>query len=146
MNKPSKWGLITFAVLFAAYVGWVVEFEYSLGTNQPMGGSAIVIATFNADNERHERVLSLRKINGNDYVAANHWPRAWYNQALVNPNVEVKMAGSEEFVAYLAVPLEGEEDALLREEYALSFRARAQMGFPPRYFLRLDPRQESRGH
>lgn len=140
MNKAAKWGLLAFGVLFLAYVARVVEFEYSLGTNQPMGGNSIVIATFNEDNERHERVLSLREVNGNDYVAANHWPRAWYHQALDNPNVEVKMAGSEEFAPYLAIPLEGEEDALLREEYALSFRARAQMGFPPRYFLRLDPR------
>ncbi|MBM89576.1 MAG: hypothetical protein CMQ41_14490 [Gammaproteobacteria bacterium] len=139
-NILVKWSLIVFALVFLAYVAWVVEFEYSLGTNQPMGGNSIVIATYNDVNERHERVLSLRKVNGNDYIAANHWPRAWYHQALDNPNVEVKMAGSEEFEAFLAVPLEGEEDALLREEYALSFRSRAQMGFPPRYFLRLDPR------
>ncbi|NKB32763.1 MAG: hypothetical protein GKR91_06660 [Pseudomonadales bacterium] len=140
LNKPTKWGLIGLSVLFLAYVGWVVEFEYSLGTNQPMGGSSIVIATYNDANERHERVLSLRKVNGNDYVAANHWPRAWYSQALDNPNIEVQMPGAENFAPYLAVPLEGEEDELLRVEYALSFRARAQMGFPPRYFLRLDPR------
>ncbi len=34
----------------------------------------------------------------------------------------------------------GEEDQQLRERYSLNFRSRAQMGFPPRYFLRLDPR------
>lgn len=140
ISSSAKWSLIALAALFLAYVAWVVEFEYSLGTNQPMGGNSIVIATYNDDDQRHERVLSLRKVDGNDYVAANHWPRAWYQQALDNPNVEVKMAGSAEFEPYLAVPLAGEEDALLREEYALSFRARAQMGFPPRYFMRLDPR------
>ena len=126
-------------ILFLIYVGWVVEFEVNLGRNQPMGGNSIVIATFNNENERHERVLSVREVNGENYIAANHWPRAWYRQAIENPNVEVKMAGEEEFANYTAVPLVGEEDELLRERYSLSFRSRAQMGFPPRYFLRLDP-------
>ena len=104
-----------------------------------MGGNSIIIATFNDKNQRHQRVLSLREVNGKNYIAANHWPRAWYRQALDNPNIEIKMAGVEKFAPYTAVPLEGAEDDLLREEYNISFRGRAQMGFPPRYFLRLDP-------
>ena len=142
MNRRvlSKWSLLSFSALFLVYVSWVVNFEVNLGRNQPMGGNSIVIATFNDENERHERVLSLREINGENYVAANHWPRAWYRQALDNPNIEVKMARQEEFFPYTAVPLEGAEDDLLREEYSISLRARAQMGIPPRYFLRLDPR------
>ena len=142
MNRRvlSKWSLLSFSALFLVYVSWVVNFEVNLGRNQPMGGNSIVIATFNDENERHERVLSLREINGENYVAANHWPRAWYRQALDNPNIEVKMARQEEFFPYTAVPLEGAEDDLLREEYSISFRGRAQMGIPPRYFLRLDPR------
>ena len=140
INKPTKWTLIGLGVLVLAYVGWVVEFEMSLGINQPQGRTSIVIATFSDDNERHERVLSLREVAGNNYVAANHWPRAWYHQALDNPEVEVKMPGEDSFAPFLAIPLEGEEDALLREEYSLNFRSRAQMGFPPRYFLRLDSR------
>lgn len=128
------------AILIIVYVGWVVSFEINLGRNQPMGGNSIVIATYNSENDRHERVLSVREVDGKYYVAANHWPRAWYRQAIANPNVEVKMAGEERFGNYSAVPLMGEEDQLLRERYNLSFRSRAQMGFPPRYFLRLDPR------
>ncbi len=139
MNKTAKWSLLGFGALLLVYVGWVVEFEMSLGMNQPQGNTSLVIATFNEDDERHERVLSLRKIDGKDYVAVNHWPRRWYRQALDNPNVEVKMPGMGDFASYRAVPLEGAEDAMLREEYDLSFRARAQMGFPPRYFLRLEP-------
>jgi len=138
MNQ-QKWVLLSFGILFMVYVGWVVNFEVNLGRNQPMGGNSIVIATFNDENERHERVLSLREVNGKNYIAANHWPRAWYRQALDNPNIEIKMAGVQEFAPYTAVPLEGDEDDLLREEYNISFRGRAQMGFPPRYFLRLDP-------
>ncbi|GIS68747.1 MAG: hypothetical protein CM1200mP8_3050 [Chloroflexota bacterium] len=97
MNRRvlSKWSLLSFSVLFLAYVSWVVNFEVNLGRNQPMGGNSIIIATFNDENERHERVLSLREINGENYVAANHWPRAWYRQALDNPNVEVKMPRQE---------------------------------------------------
>lgn len=139
-TKTMKWSLLGLGALVVIYVAWVVNFEVNLGRNQPQGRTSLVIATFNADNERHERVLSLREVNGKPYVAANHWPRSWYKQALENPNVEVQMPGTEEFAPYLAVPLEGAEDALLREEYSLSFRARAQMGFPPRYFLRLDKR------
>ena len=104
-----KWSLLSFGVLFLMYVSWVVNFEVNLGRNQPMGGNSIIIATFNDENERHERVLSLREISGENYVAANHWPRAWYRQALDNPNVEVKMPREEEFSPYTAVPLEGAE-------------------------------------
>ena len=140
LNKTAKWTLLGFGTLSLIYIGWVIEFEMSLGMNQPQGRNSIIIATFNDDRERHERVLSLREVDGNNYIAANHWPRAWYRQAIDNPNVEVKMPGEDEFLPYLAVPLDGAEDTLLREEYSLSFRSRAQMGFPPRYFLRLDNR------
>ena len=100
------------------------------------GDGRIVHSVIRTENKDFFRV---REVNGENYVAANHWPRAWYRQALDNPNVEVKMARQEQVFPYTAVPLEGAEDDLLREEYNISFRGRAQMGFPPRYFLRLDP-------
>ena len=140
IHKTTKWILAGFGALSLIYIGWVIEFEMSLGMNQPQGRTSIVIATLNEDNERHERVLSLREVDGNHYIAANHWPRAWYHQALDNPNVEVKMPGEDVFLPFLAVPLDGVEETLLSEEYRLSVRSRAQMGFPPRYFLRLDTR------
>ena len=139
-HKTTEWILVGFGALSLIYIGWVIEFEMSLGINQPQGRTSIVIATLNEDNERHERVLSLREVDGNHYIAANHWPRAWYHQALDNPNVEVKMPGEDVFLPFLAVPLDGVEETLLSEEYRLSARSRAQMGFPPRYFLRLDTR------
>ena len=139
-HKTTEWILVGFGALSLIYIGWVIEFEMSLGMNQPQGRTSIVIATLNEDNERHERVLSLREVDGNHYIAANHWPRAWYHQALDNPNVEVKMPGEDVFLPFLAVPLDGVEETLLSEEYRLSVRSRAQMGFPPRYFLRLDTR------
>jgi len=139
-NKLLKWSLIGVGVLFLAYVGSIVWFEARLGMNQPQGSTSLVIATFNDDNERHERVLRLEQIDGENYIAANHWPRAWYRQALDNPNVEVKMPGFDDFETYLATPLEGAEEERIREIYAFGFNFRFRTGFPPRYFLRLDPR------
>jgi len=139
-NKILKWSLITVGVLFLTYVGSIVWFEARLGMNQPRGSTSLVIATFNDDNERHERVLRLEQIDGENYIAANHWPRSWYRQALNNPNVEVKMPGTENFQTYLAIPLEGAEEERIREIYAFGFEFRFRTGFPPRYFLRLDPR------
>ena len=139
-NKIVKWSPAGLGVLFLAYVGSIVWFEAQLGMNQPQGSTSIVIATFNDDNERHERVVRLERIDGQNYIAANHWPRAWYKQALGNPNVEVKMPGNDSFASYLAVPLEGAEEESIREIYSFGFEFRFRTGFPPRYFLRLDPR------
>ena len=72
------------------YVGPIVWFEVRLGYNQPQGNTLLVIVTFSDDNERHARVLRLEKIDGRNYIAAIHRPRAWYNQVINNPNVEVK--------------------------------------------------------
>jgi len=136
-EKKLKWAGIALGIIVLIYVGQVVLFEVRLGINQPENQSTIVIATFDADNERHERVVRLVEIDGNAYVAANHWPRAWYHQALENPNVEVEM--EDRFEPYVAVPLEGEEEEMLREQYAVGFEFRFRTGFPPRYFMRLDP-------
>ncbi len=139
-NRIVKYSLIGLGVLLLAYVGSIVWFEAQLGMNQPQGGTSLVIATFNDDNERHERVLRLEQIGGENYIAANHWPRAWYKQALDNPNVEVKMPGNDSFEPYLAIPLQGSEEERVREIYDFGFEFRFRTGFPPRYFLRLDRR------
>ena len=65
-------------MLFLVYVGSIVWFEARLGYNQPQGNILLVIVTFSDDNERHERVLRLEKIDGRNYIAANHWPRVCY--------------------------------------------------------------------
>jgi hypothetical protein len=138
-KKIIRWSLIGVGVLFLTYIGSIVWFEARLGINQPQGSTSLVIATFSGDEERHERVLRLEEVDGNNYIAANHWPRAWYNQALANPNVEIKLPGEEAFENYLAVPLEGAEEEHIREVYSFGFEFRFRTGFPPRYFLRLDP-------
>lgn len=137
MKKYGKWALIGVAALFLIYVGSIVYFEARLGYLQPQGGSNIVIATFD-DGERHERVVRLTRIDGDNYIAAQHWPRAWYRQALRNPQIEVKM--DDVFEPYVAVSPVGEELAMVKENYQMGFNFRFRTGFPPRRFLRLDPR------
>ena len=125
------------AILLLVYVGIVVAFESLIGYFQPAGQSTLVISTTDEDGTANDRVLARLDSNGQLYVAANHWPRAWYNQALENPNVEVSLDG--EMAAYLAVPVTEEEHNRVDSEHALGLVVRILTGFPPRYFVRLDP-------
>lgn len=134
-RKIKKWGLATISSILVGYIAMVTYFEARLGYLQPAGGSSIVIATFN-DDERHERVVRLTKIDGENYIAAQHWPRAWYYQALDHPDIEVKM--SSEFQPYTAVPLSGSELEHVKDVYQMSLGFRFRTGFPPRKFMRLD--------
>ena len=132
--KALKWLLIAFAV----NVGIVVLFESMLGYFQPASESTVVITTIADDGVASDRVVSRLESEGKLYVAANHWPRAWYDQALDNPNVEVDLGGPKG--AYLAVPVIGVEHDRVNAEHALPVPFRILTGFPPRYLLRLDPR------
>ena len=121
--------------LVVVYIGLVVLFESWLGYSQPSNQNSLVITTFD-DQVAKDRVLSAVNNEGKLYVSANHWPRAWYRQALSNPNVEVNYKG--ETNSYLAVPVEGKEHDKLMEEHAHPLTFRILTGFPPRYFIRLD--------
>jgi hypothetical protein len=121
--------------LVVVYIGLVVLFESWLGYSQPSNQNSLVITTFD-EQVAKDRVLSAVNNEGKLYVSANHWPRAWYRQALSNPNVEVNYKG--ETNSYLAVPVEGKEHDKLKEEHAHPLTFRILTGFPPRYFLRLD--------
>lgn len=136
-NRTRNWAVIAVALLALAYVAQVVIFEARLGYNQPENQSTIVVATFDEEQNRHERVVRLVEVDGTAYVAANHWPRAWYHQALENPRIEVRM--DDKFEPYIAVPLEGAEEERISNIYTVNFEFRFRTGFPPRYFLRLDP-------
>jgi hypothetical protein len=126
------------AILLAVYVGIVVAFESLIGYFQPTGQSTLTITTTDEDGNAHDRVLSRLESNGQLYVAANHWPRAWYKQTLENPNVQVEVDGEKG--AYLAVPVTGEEHDRVDTEHGLGLVVRILTGFPPRYFVRLEPR------
>jgi hypothetical protein len=127
------------AIVAAVYVGIVVLFESLLGYLQPSSEATIVITTFDADGTRHDRVLSRLETDGRMYVSANHWPRAWYRRALANPDVEVTRDGAK--APYRAVPVRGDEHDRVEAEHRHGVVFRILTGFPPRYFVRLDPRE-----
>ena len=125
------------ALLVLIYIGIIATFESLLGYFQPSGQSTLVITTANEDGTSHDRVLARLQSNGQLYVAVNHWPRAWYGRALENPSVQVSVNGVTG--AYLAVPATNEEHGHVNREHSLGIVFRILTGFPPRYFLRLDP-------
>ena len=128
-------------ILVLVYVGIVVAFESLLGYFQPAGETTLVITTMDEDRNTNDRVLSRLDSNDKLYVAANHWPRAWYNQVLENPEVQITLDG--ETAAYLAVPASDEEHDRLTSEHGHGMVFRILTGFPPRYFVRLDPQGDN---
>jgi hypothetical protein len=125
-------------IVLVAYAGVVVAFESLIGWFQPSSEATLVITTFDEDGARHDRVVSRLESDGHLYVAANHWPRAWYHRALENPDVRATVDGEER--AYRAVPVDGAERARVEGEHGLPFVFRILTGFPPREIVRLDPR------
>jgi len=124
-------------ILAAAHTGCVTAI---VATFQPenIGGETIVFITTDADGKSHERVLLPIDDDGRLFVAANHWPRAWYHRALENPEVSVTRNG--ETTDYRAVPVSREERERLLDESGFPLAAYVFTGFAPRQFLRLDPR------
>ncbi len=136
-------GLKYLGILVLVYVGIVVAFESLIGIFQPQAGSTLVITTFDDDGSPHDRVLARLETDDQLYVAANHWPRAWYERALENPEVQITIEGEKG--DYRAVPVGSEEYARVDDENALPLPFRIVTGFPPRTILRLDPRQAADG-
>jgi hypothetical protein len=125
-------------IVLVVYVAIVAIFESLIGTMQPAGDGTLVITTYDADGAAHDRVVSKVDVDGALYVAANHWPRAWYSRALAKPEVEATIDGAKR--AYRAVPVTGDEHEHVNTRKKLGTVFRVLTGFPPRYFLRLDPR------
>ena len=126
------------AIAVLVYVAIVATFESLLGFLQPAGGSTLVITTFDKDGTPHDRVVSRLESDGHVYVAANHWPRAWYRRALQNPEVQATIDGQKR--DYRAVAVSGAEYDRVESEHKHGLGFRILTGFPPRYFVRLDPR------
>jgi len=128
---------LSLCLLAAAHTGCVTAI---VATFQPedLGGQTIVITTTDADGESHERVVSPIDDDGRLFVAANHWPRAWYHRALENPEVRVTRDG--ETTDYTAVPVSEAERERLLDESEFPAVLYLFTGFAPRQFLRLDPR------
>ena len=134
-TKILAWTLVAYAVL-------VVGFESLLGYYQPRGEENLVITLTKDDGTKKQRVLSLFESQGELYLAANHWPRAWFDQVLQNPNVHIEFGGAhaEQSGDYTATQVEGAAHDQVLNDNRLPFFARFLMGFPPREFVRLDPR------
>ena len=124
-------------VLFV-YAAIVAAFESMIGFMQPTPGGTLVITTFDASGAPHDRVVSRLDSGGKLYVSANHWPRAWYRQALAHPDVEATIDGAKG--KYRAVPVEGEEAARIDAEHPHPAWFRFVTGYPPRKIVLLEPR------
>ncbi len=125
-------------ICLAVYVGIVVVFESLLGVIQPQPEGVLVLTTFDEEGGAHDRVLSRIDAGDQLYVAVNHWPRAWYGRALERPEVEVTIDGERSLRR--AVAIEGDERERVEAVRPLGLVFRALTGFPPRHFVRLDPR------
>ena len=124
--------------LLLLYVAVVTTFESLLGVFQPANQSTLVITTSDESGNTNSRVLTRLESQNRLYVAANHWPRAWYNQALKHPHVVIEIDGEQK--NYLAVPISGAEHDRVQSDNSVGLGFRVLTGFPPRYFVRLDER------
>jgi hypothetical protein len=127
---------LSLCILAVSLTGCMTAFAAFQPEN--IGGATIVLSTMDADGTPHERVLSPIDDDGQLFVAANHWPRAWYYRALENPDVRVTRDG--ENIDYRAVPVSEEERERLLDESGFPLVAYVFTGFAPRQFLRMDPR------
>jgi len=125
-------------IAVVVYVLIVVLFESLLGAFQPAPPGSLVITTTDEDGSTHDRVLTELASGGQVYVAVNHWPRAWYRRVLVNPRVQIARDDGEKR-DYVAVRVEGDEHERVARDNPIGVVLRFLMGFPPRYFVRLDP-------
>lgn len=123
-------------LLAAAHTGCIT----ALSAFQPenLGGETIVITTRDAEGRSYERVLTPIDRDGVLFVAANHWPRAWYHRAVQHP--EVRITRGDETLDYRAVPVGDDERERLLDDSEFPLVAYVFTGFAPRQFLRLEPR------
>ena len=126
------------AIVVLIYIAIVVAFESLIGFVQPANQSTLSLTSYDPDGTAHDRVLSRLDTDGKVYVSANHWPRAWYRRVLQKPEVQATIDGKKG--EYRAVPIEGAEHDRVESEHPHGLAFRIVTGFPPRYFVRLDPR------
>ena len=136
MQTPKSAARIL-AIALLAYVGLVVLVESTLGFLQPNTGDTFTITTTNADGVATHRVLAQNFSGGNLYASANHWPRAWYHEALENPRVKATLDGVA--ADYVAVPVDDEEHRRVLPDIGNPIALKFLFGFAPQRFLRLDP-------
>jgi len=126
-------------IVVLAYAAVVILFESLLGFFQPQAGETQVITTFAGDGTPHERVVARLESGGVLYVAANHWPRAWYGHVLEDPRIRVTHDGETREHRVVPVPRDSEEFRRVDSEHSLPLLFRVLTGFPPRRLVRLEP-------
>lgn len=134
--KPVKIAVIA----AVAYVGIVVAFESMIGILQPEAGAVLVITTFDEGGTAHDRVVAKLESEGKLYVAANHWPRAWYHRLLAKPDVRVTLDAQTGDYRAVAVAAGSAEYEQVARDNPVPGWFRFVTGFPPREFVRLEPR------
>jgi hypothetical protein len=139
--KVLKW----LGIGLGVYVALVIvceAFVVYMGKRQADAGldpdERWVVITTKDTAGAHDTVIAGVDIDGELYVAANHWPRDWYRRALENPDVEITRNGAK--ARYHAEVVHGAEEVRIAARYALALIARLLTGFPPRAFLHLVPR------
>ena len=125
-------------IAVVVYIGIVVVFESLLGVFQPQNESTLVLTVTDDQGNENDRVLARLDSNGELFVAVNHWPRAWYRKALQNPDVQVTIDGERR--DYRAIAASKPEHQRLLAEHPHNLAFKFLTGFPPRYFVRLEPR------
>ena len=136
--------LTAVGIVAAGYLGVVVAVESLVGymgrrhaRRGVQAGETWLQITATVEGEDRSVVVAGVESAGRTYVAANHWPRAWYRRVVENPDVRVTVQGRQ--AAFRAVPVSGDERSRVEREYRLPLIVRILTGFPPRAFLRLDP-------
>ncbi len=120
-----------------AYAGLVLVVESSLGLLQPEVGDTFVLTTTNEDGVSSDRVLAQNFSGEQLYASANHWPRAWYHDAMGRPEVKVTLNGVTS--DYIAVPVDAAEHERVEADIGNGIGLKFLFGFAPQRFLRLDP-------
>ena len=125
------------ASVLAVYAAIVVMAGGAVSYFQTDMPGLVVLTTTDALGEEYDRLLGRIEVDGVFYLAANAWPRRWYHRALANPKVELTVDGRR--MAFTAVPVGADEHQRLLQ-YPIPLWRKVLAGFPPRRFLRLDPR------
>ncbi|MEQ8952578.1 MAG: hypothetical protein RL120_00460, partial [Gammaproteobacteria bacterium] len=144
-EKNMKKGRNILLAVLCTYVLIVVGFEIFvvyMGRSDANRGIAadeewLTLTTRSSSGEAMDTVVGHVEIDGSLYVAANHWPRSWYNRALATPDIQVTLHGVQS--DYRALQLDSAELDRVEQVYQFPFLFRFIAGFPPRRYLKLDP-------
>ncbi len=126
------------AVLLLVYIGIVVAFETLIGVFQPQSEETMVVSNTATGDAALNRVLTRIESEGGLYAAVNHWPRAWYEKVLENPDVMIAIG--DDVAVYRAVGVsDPAEIGRLQAARPAPLVFKILTGFPPRKFVRFDP-------